>query len=267
MKASTILKGAPVHLTPPYSYSYSFQSLEWHRRLLNYLGSGKLLEDYEFQRRRGVPIYSPQIPNVNLALVKIENEIKKIASRTFDEAIGDCYRFLAYADNDDREGSVVMASLLRIALQHTFPGYTDLIQIRRWPLWKLVAYLPSDNSSCTVVFNEPTKEDAFNRIVQAYMESEGCRPDQAWMISDVASVDKNLTDSYTLICEFSRFAEPLIGDAFAIPVYAPDDAWTQDSQLEFVDTPSVQSTNSYRTYPIYIPDTLYSNQGSKGTTA
>ena len=254
-KSKSILSVPPIHMVKPYTYSHSFQSLAWHQRLLQYLGSGRLIADYEFQCRRGLPLMQSQMPNVSKAISQIEEDIKRIASHSFEMAMGELYRLLQYADNSNSTFDFEKAGLLRLALQHTFPGHTDLLQMKNWPLWSLTVYTFKDNLTCTIMFNEPTKEDAYNRIVQAYLESEENGPDKAWKIQDVASVDKNLTNSTSLILDFMQFADPLIGDAFAIPVLVPDDAWVQGGQLDFIEPPTYIQTND-----------IYSHQGMKGTT-
>lgn len=244
----------PVHIVPLYSYTYTFQSLMWHQRILNYIGSGNLLSDYQWKRSGAVPLMQSELAYAHDAINQLEKDIVRIGAGVFSTAMGEYWRLLEYADNDKNGISHIKADLMRLAFEYAFPGQGSILDLKKWPLWKLTAYIPSSNKTNVVTFNEPTKEAAYNRIVQAYLESEDCKPEQSWMISDVSLVKPDLTDEESYLFDFIQFADPLVGNAFAIPVHIPDD-WTIPSQLDFIETPN------------YIQETHYSNQGSQGTTS
>ena len=246
----------PVHIVPLHSYTYTFQSLIWHQRILNYIGSGKLLADYQRKRSGAVPPMQSELAYAYDAINQLEKDIVRIGAGVFSTAMGEYWRLLEYADNDKNGTSHIKADLMRLAFEYAFPGQGSILDLKKWPLWKLAAYIPSSNKTNVVTFNEPTKEAAYNRLVQAYLESEDCKPEQSWMISGVSLAQPDLTDEESYLFDFMQFAYPLVGNAFAIPVHVPDDAWVQGSQLDFIETPTYIQTNG-----------ICSNKGTKGTTA
>ena len=159
----------------PYVPSYTFEQLHWNVRMLNYIATGL---ETDYNKLASMHTYLPTkrtIPDLFQAFYKWVNALAtqydlKDAMEIFDKRYRDCTNPCRRDPFNESTGE-----MMRLAFHATFPGKTMEVVLHFSKYCLDVQF--RDGSLENVYFEAYSDEEAFDAIIQAYLEQDETIPD------------------------------------------------------------------------------------------